>query len=133
MPKSNYLEEAQLNWVRGTAMPAAPSAVYVALSTADPTEDGSAIAEPAGGDGYARQAATFGAPSQGANAATISNSAEVSFGAATGAWGTITHFAVFDAVSGGNMLYHGTLTASRVVGSGDTARFAAGQLVIGEQ
>ncbi|MEL6705766.1 MAG: hypothetical protein AAFP15_15980 [Bacteroidota bacterium] len=132
MAKSNYLEEQLLAWVSGTDMPTAPAAVYVALSTADPTEDGSGIAEPGAPDGYARAAATFGAAAQGANAATISNTAAVGFGPTSASWGTLTHFAVFDAPTGGNMLYHAALTASETPGIGDSLSFAVGQLTLSE-
>ena len=40
----------------------------------------------------------------------------------------MTHFALMDAASGGNMLVHGALIASKSIGSGDTAEFAAGDL-----
>lgn len=132
MSNSNYLEAAILDWIRGTSFPAAPATVYVGLSTADPTEDGSGLAEPSTGNGYARQAMAFDAVVQGADAATITNSASVSFGPATASWGTVTHFAIFDAVTGGNMLRHAALTASRAVASGDTATYAAGALTLSQ-
>ncbi|MGB2469903.1 MAG: phage tail fiber protein, partial [Flavobacteriales bacterium] len=41
---------------------------------------------------------------------------------ATGAWGTITHFGIFDASSSGNLLYHGALTASKTIATGDVLK-----------
>lgn len=131
MSNSNYMEELILDWISGSAMPAAPTTVYVALSTAAPGEDGS-ITEPATGDGYARQAVTFGASAQSADAATIANSAAVGFGPATSSWGSVTHFAVFDAATGGNMLRHAALTSSVTVASGDSATFGVGALIISQ-
>lgn len=73
LAKSNYMEDGVLNTMRGSAL--AAWTPYLALSTANPTEDGSGIAEPSGG-AYARQAVTMGAPSGGISATsalTIAN------------------------------------------------------------
>lgn len=123
---SNYLEEALLNHVfRNTAM-TSPTTVYLALFTTATADDGTGT-EVSGGS-YARQAATFGAPSQVSGAAQISNSADITFPVATANWGTISHAAVYDASSGGNMLYHGALTTSRTVNTNDQIKFEAGDL-----
>lgn len=49
------------------------------------------------------------------------NAVAITFPTPTANWGTITHFAIFDATSGGNMLFHGALTASKTVNNGDPA------------
>ena len=127
MANSDYLEELVMNWLGGAAMPAAPTTVYLALSTADPLDDGSGLAEPVGG-GYARQAVTFGAVSQVGGRAQHTNSAQIDF-TATAAWGLITHAALFDAVSGGNMLKHNSIDTPRNIGSGDTFSVLTGALL----
>lgn len=132
MPKSNYLEQNIIQWLRGNAMPSAPTSVYVALSTANPGEAGAGLAEPDTADGYARQAVTFPAGSQGVDAFTTSNNNLVSFGPATDDWGTLTHFALFDAVTAGNMLYHGALDVSRAAPAGTTIQIGIGDLTVGE-
>lgn len=132
MSNSNYLEQQILSWINGTDMPTAPTALYIAISTAAPAEDGSTIAEPAGPDGYARVLVTFGGPQQGTDAATISNDVAVAFGPATGDWGDMTHFAVFDAATDGNMLRHAALSAPVTINSGDSATFAVGALIISQ-
>lgn len=120
---SDYLENATLNHVfRNTALPS-PSAVYVALYTAAPTDAGGGT-EVTGG-GYARQAVTFGAPSNG----VIANTAAVSFTAAGAAFGTIVAVGFFDAATAGNMLAYAPIT-SATIGDGDTLNFAIGQLTI---
>lgn len=106
--------------------------IYVALSTADPTEDGSGLAEPVG-NGYARvqhsdNTATPGNWTVSGDQAT--NTVEIDFGTATGSWGTITHFALFDASSGGNMLHFGSVTTSKSVGNGDPVKFPASTLTV---
>jgi len=103
-----------------------PPTIYVGLSTADPTDDSSGLAEPSGGS-YAR-VSTVGADWNVASGGAIANANDITFPEATGNWGTITHFALFDAASAGNMLAHGSLSASKAIGSGDTAKFAAGDL-----
>lgn len=100
--------------------------IYAALSTADPTDTGSGLAEPSG-NGYAR-VQTAASDWNTASNGTVDNANDITFPEATGSWGTITHFALFDAATGGNMLAHGQLSQSKTINSGDTAKFAAGDL-----
>ncbi|MET3699514.1 hypothetical protein SAMN05877753_111152 [Bacillus oleivorans] len=121
---SNYLENALINaTLRGTAY-TAPATVYLALYTSDPT-DADTGTEVTGG-GYARQPATFTAPSNG----VTSLSANVSFPQATANWGTVTHVGVRDALTGGNLLYHTNLTTARNILSGDDYSVLAGEVQI---
>ena len=58
---------------------------------------------------------------------TKANAVAITFPTATAAWGTVTHWAIYDASSGGtNMLAHGALSASRYVAIGDTPKIAVG-------
>lgn len=123
MSFSNYLENKILNHIAGKAT-YTPETWHIALSTADPGEDGSAIAEPSG-NGYAR-VQTAPADWNTSTAGLLDNANVISFPEATGSWGTITHFAIFSASSGGNFLGSGALTESKAIGSGDTLKFAAG-------
>jgi len=124
---SNYTQNAILNWLKGTDMPEAPAALYVALFNGDPTDTGS------GGDEVTtdirtagRLAATFGSIT---GNTSIANSAEVDFGAAAGGE-TVSHFAIFDAASGGNMLGSNALASSQTVVAGNLVKFAIGALTI---
>lgn len=121
---TDYLEDALLNHILRNVAYTSPTTVYAALFTTATTEAGGGT-EVAGG-GYARQAVTFAVPTGG----STSNSAPVTFGPATAAWGTVTHFAIMDAVSGGNMLIHNALTTPKTIGVGDTATFATGNLTV---
>jgi len=103
-----------------------PPTIYVGLSTAYPTDDASGLAEPSG-NAYAR-VATAGADWNVASGGAIANANDITFPEATDSWGTITHFALFDAASAGNMLAYGALSVSKSISSGDTAKFAAGDL-----
>jgi len=62
---SNYLENALVNAVLRNTAYTSPTTVYVGLYTSDPTDanTGTEVA----GNGYARQAATFATPSNGAS------------------------------------------------------------------
>jgi hypothetical protein len=99
-----------------------PATVYVALFTSAPSDAGGGT-EVSGG-AYARQAVTLAAASGGAS----ENSAAITFPQATADWGTVTHLALMDALTGGNMLMHSPLDASKTVNNGDTFKFEAGDL-----
>jgi hypothetical protein len=121
---SNYLEDALINGtLRGTTF-TAPAAVYVSLHTADPTDAGTGT-EVSGGS-YVRQAATFGAPSNGVSTTT----ADVTFPQATGNWGTIGWIGIWDADTTGNMLYHTALDTSKAIDTGDIFKIASGSLTV---
>jgi hypothetical protein len=132
MSNSDYLENHILSWISGTDMPTAPADVYVALATAAPSEASNTIAEPAASDGYTRVLVDFGAVVAGADTSSISNTIEVEFGPASADWGAISHFAIFDQASGGNMLRHAPLSAPVTINNGDSATFAVGALTIAQ-
>jgi hypothetical protein len=121
---SNYLENALINATLRNTTYTSPSTVYVGLFLTDPTDAGSGTE--VSGSSYARKAMTFGAPSNGASV----NSAAVEFDQATGNWGTIPFFAIFDALTSGNMLYHGALTASKTIETGDVFKFATSSVSV---
>jgi hypothetical protein len=124
---SNYWENEILDHLfdKGTY---APPTIYVALSTADPGEDGSGLDEPEGG-GYAR-AATQPSDWNSATSGLIDNAQAIEFNPATGNWGTMTHFALFDAATGGNLLAHGSLTQPETVNASDNALFPPSDLQV---
>lgn len=109
-------------------MPKRP--LYVALFTAAPSDAGGGT-EVTGGS-YARVArapldANWSAAS--ATDGLTDNVAAITFPAPTANWGVITHFAVFDRLTVGNMLMWAALVASKTVNSGDPApQFSAGAL-----
>jgi hypothetical protein len=122
---SNYWENKILDHIFGKGNYTPPT-IYVGLSTADPLDNGSGLAEPLG-NGYARTQ-TSASDWNAASSGVTNNANEIIFSEATGSWGTITHFALFDAATSGNMLCYGALSQSRAIVSGDKARFAAGDL-----
>jgi len=123
MSFSNYLETEILDHVFGGNAYTAPTTHYLALFTAAPGETGGGTE--CTGTSYARTAVTF---TVSGNEAT--NSAAVEFASAGNNWGTITHVGVFDALTSGNLMAYGTLTASKTVETGDVFRVPAGDLDI---
>ena len=121
MSFTNDLETRVLQWALTNGSPTRPTAWYIGLFTAAPGETGGGT-EVSGGS-YVRKAVTF---TVSGNLAT--NSAAVEWPTATGSWGTITHVAVFDALTSGNMLVYASLTSSKTIASGDVLRIPAGDL-----
>ena len=121
---SDYLENKVLDHILATTTYTAPATVYVGLSTGSFGDDNSGTE--LSGSGYGRVAASFGAAASG----TASNDAAVEFSAATGDWGTVSHFGIFDASTAGNLLIHGSFTASKVIANGDILRIQTGDLDI---
>ena len=124
MSASNYLENKILDHVLGSSALAQPSALYVALSTGSFNDDNTGTELT--GNGYSRKVVTFGTASGG----SISSNSNVEFDTATGDQGTISHFGIFDASSGGNLLYHGAFSASKVISTGDVLKIASGSLTV---
>ena len=121
---SNYLENALINGTLRATSYTAPTTVYLALYTTDPTDADTGTE--CSGTAYARQSITFGAPSNGVS----TNSAVIDFPQAGSAWGTITHIGIRDAVTAGNLLYHSPLDTSKTIASGDVFRVASGSLSV---
>lgn len=112
------------------------SETYIGIFTAAPSDAGGGTE--CSYSGYARKSsrgASLVTPSA-AWAATVggngttSNTQEIAFAEVAGSSVTVTHFAIFDAASGGNMLFHGALTASKTMDVGDVPVFAAGSLIL---
>jgi hypothetical protein len=121
---SNYAEKLLLDWLMTTGSATRPTAWYVALYTAAPSDSGGGTE--VSGSGYARQAVTFAAAST--PGGTTSNTGAVTFTAAGGNWGSISHIGLHDALTSGNLLWHGAMTAAKTIADGDTLEFAIGNI-----
>jgi hypothetical protein len=126
---TDYLEGEIIKHIFRTGSFTKPTVLAVGLFTAAPSDAGGGT-EVTGGS-YARATlnpldANWAAPA-GGNGVT-SNSSTITFTTPTANWGSVTHFAVFDAASAGNMLFWGSLTVSKTINSGDTVTFPAGSL-----
>jgi len=142
--KTNYLENKLIDWFfRGQAF-TPPATIYIGLMTTVTDGEAGTITEVSGGS-YARVAVTSSlanwagtqgagttVASTGTGGATSNNNA-VTFPAPTADWGQATHFGLFDAASGGNMLAQAALTTPKTINNGDPApSFAAGALTYQE-
>ena len=128
---SNTSETAILDHIVGKTSFTMPTTVAVALCTADPTDagTGASCSECANTNAYARKD-TVGGDWNAAAAGATANANDLTFPEATGSWGEVTHFCLCDSASygAGDMLAHAQLGASKTIGSGDTPKFAAGDL-----
>ncbi len=136
---SNYLVNKLIDFVmRGQAY-TAPTTIYVALATT--SGSAAACGTEAAYTGYARVAVASSlinwAGTQGAGTTAVSsgtsgqtsNNVAITFGAPTSGPTTVTSFCVFDALTGGNLLWQANLTASKTINNGDPApSFAIGAL-----
>ena len=121
---SDYAEKLLLDYMMTNGSVTRPTAWYIGLFTSA-TNDSTGGTE-VSGNGYARQSVTFDAATT--TTGTTSNSNAPTFTAAGGNWGTITHIAIFDALTGGNRLWHGALAASKSIDDGDSLQFAIGNV-----
>lgn len=126
MSFSNDLETKVLQWAFDPlSTPTRPSAIYVALHTANPNEDASGTEVTTVGTAYARQTGQFTVTGD-----TATTNAVIEYATATADYGTVTHVAVWDASTGGNMLAYAALTVSKTISTGDVFRLPLGDLNI---
>lgn len=130
---SNYLEGKVLDHVLRVASYTQPAALFLALfnntsgNAAANLEAGTLTDEvSASGTAYGRKSIAFNAASSG----TSTNSGTVTFDTATASWGTVTHVAIMDAQTSGNVLFWGAVTVPKEIASGDTFQVSAGNLSI---
>jgi hypothetical protein len=121
MAFSNYLEDQITGWINGSAFASAPTSTFVQLYSQDPTDAGSAT-----GALYTRVAVAAGGWTRGTGGAgTLTNTAAITITSSAASGATATHVAVFDTITGGNMLFAGALTASKTIATGDEVKFNA--------
>jgi len=121
---STFLANELLDHLLGGDAYSTPNAnIHLALSTADPTDAGSGLTEPSGNN-YARKPFTDWVAASGG---ATSNNTDIVFNTPSGSWGLITHSAIMDALTSGNMLFYGTVT-NQTPDNGDTVQFTAGDL-----
>tara|TARA_R110001606_G_scaffold388095_1_gene553228 strand:+ start:229 stop:621 length:393 start_codon:yes stop_codon:yes gene_type:complete len=123
---SNYLEVKLLNLtLNGTAF-SGMNNPYVSLHTADPTDAGTGT-EVSGGS-YARTAASFATAS--GTSGLVATDADVTFPTCTATWGVVGWIGLWDASTGGNMLYHTALDATKTIDTGDIFKITTGNLTV---
>ncbi|CAB4122357.1 hypothetical protein UFOVP36_37 [uncultured Caudovirales phage] len=137
---SDYLENKIIDWLFRGQTYTPPAGIYIGLLTSAPSDTGGGTEVT--GNAYARvnlapslanwagtQAAASTVASTGTTG-TTSNNAAITFPTPTASWGTVTHFAVYDAASAGNLLFWGALTISKTINQSDAVSFAAASLSV---
>lgn len=135
--KTAYLSQKMLDHGLGGAPYVPPATVWLCLSMTafDSGATGAAVNEVAAGD-YARvelpndattwTAATLAEPSE------KHNLNDFVWPAASSEWGTPNSAYLADALTGGNLLYGADITNPQLIGTGDTAKIAAGAFSFNE-
>jgi hypothetical protein len=123
MSFTNDAETLVLQWLLTTGSATRPTAWYVGLFTAAPSDTGGGTE--VSGNAYVREAVTFTVSGD-----LATNGSAIEWPTATGNWGSITHVAVFDAATSGTMLLHGALATAKTISTGDVLRIPAGDLDI---
>lgn len=112
MNTTYFLNQVAGNLFKTKTTPALPSAFYIGLSSTAPNIDGTNVGEPNSSAGYARvELTSLGEPNDG----VVTNELAINFNESTASWGTITHFVIYDAETGGNLLMYGALSTPRSV------------------
>jgi len=133
---SDYLEQGILDHtLRGNTLPT-PSTIYLALYTSDPTD--AATGTEVTDSGYVRQdvakgdtiASGWTAPAESNDGTVTSNAKVLQFPPIADGATTITHYALYDSQTGGNLLYHGAFTVSKTLDINDVLSIDIGGLQI---
>lgn len=130
---SNYQRNRVLDTIFGGLVYSNDSTLYIALckSAVSPDDDGNSIDE-ADYTGYSRVAVACNQTNwPAASNGYISNGTKITFPQNTGTSCTVTHFAILDNNSGGNLIAYGSLDMPKVINPGDDApEFGEGSLAI---
>jgi hypothetical protein len=137
---SDYLENKIIDWLFRGQTYTPPAGIYIGLLTSAPSDTGGGTE--VSGNNYSRvnlapslanwagtQAAASTVASTGTSG-TTSNNAAITFPTPSASWGTVTHFAVYDATTAGNLLFWGALTISKTINQSDAVSFAAASLSV---
>jgi hypothetical protein len=123
---TDHTESLVLTWLLTSGTATRPTAWYVGLFTAAPSDTGGGTEVT--GNAYAR-VATGTMTISGTSPTTATNAAAIEFAAASGGnWGSIGWAAIFDASTSGNMIAWAALSTARTINDGDVLRIPAGDL-----
>lgn len=125
---TDYTENAAINHILGTSAWTMPAAVSLALFTTNPNFETGAGGTEATGGSYARKAVIFNTASGAGGSVTGPTVAKVWTCGTDLAAATYTGWGVFDAASGGNLLFGDAFSSNKTLTSGDTLTFAIGSI-----
>ena len=128
MNTTYYLDLVIGNVFHTKATPALPAKYYIGLSSTPPNVNGENVTEPSTiGTGYSRcEMKDLSVPAEGA----IHNTTVIRFPESITDWGVMTHYVVYDALTGGNLLFYGQLSKKRTIESNTILAIKAGELKI---
>lgn len=133
---SDYLESGILNHtLRGQGL-AVPSGIYLALFTTDATDQ--ATGDEVRDSAYARQdmakgdsiSAGWTPPATSGDGMAISNAKVIQFPPVADGTVTISHYGLYDAMTGGNLLYHGAFAVAKTLEINDVLSLDIGGLQV---
>lgn len=137
---SDVLENRLVDHIFRAQSFTAPTNLFIGLLTAAPSDAGGGTEVTGNNYGRATVACSLanwaGTQSAGSTVASsgtggqTSNNNAITFATPSGTWGTVTHFGIYDAVSGGNLLFWGALTIAKTINQSDTVTFPAASLTI---
>lgn len=130
MNTTYFLNLVAGNLFRTETTPPIPSEMWIGLSTTAPTINGGNVNEPSGSTGYSRmKLENLSKPTAG----VVTNTANIDFNESTASWGTVTHFVIYDAQNGGNLLQYGALSTPRSVEAATIMTIKTGYLNLSVQ
>lgn len=130
--KTTWLSNSALaHFLKAGTDVAQPTALYLALFTADPTNAGAYTNEIPNSNGYQRMAVTFTTATTG----TTSNNADILWPAYTGTNNpVVTYVALVDSptIGAGNMYYHAPASPSQTLAQNAQFKVASGTFTVTE-
>lgn len=150
MPISKYLREKNIMDLINGLGSSSYGTTYLALCANNPatTDDDAQLGEPSG-NGYVRIPVRYNIISgtqqyvnnfpttptydSGTDKYSITNTRDIYFYEATGSWGTLPYFVIFDQQTGGNRLAYGSLTSAISPAANTIPVVRTGNLTITEQ
>jgi hypothetical protein len=129
---SNYLHHVQMEELLHGIDYTPITDIYVALFTTNPALDNTGGVEVStSGTNYGRVAVSVGVAQWNVAGLEYSNAGDITYGVPSSTWGTINGAGIYDAATGGNLLYVAPLTTPKTVSNGDGApKVLTGQLRI---
>ncbi len=120
---STTYKTKMFNLLRGTTIAAATPAI--ALYNGSPETSSNEFSAP----NYEREEVNFGPPTENSNnRMVIKNTNNVEFNIPSTDWDNFTHYAVVDALSGGNPIFIGTISPSKEIKKGHGVQILANNL-----
>lgn len=130
MNTTHFLNLVAGNLFQTKTTPPIPAEMWIGLSTTAPNINGTNVTEPAASAGYSRiKLDMLSEPATG----VVSNKSNIDFNESTASWGVVTHFVIFDAQNGGNLLQYGSLSTPRSVETGTIMTIKSGYLNLSVQ